>query len=183
MKNMKPFLAILVVTAALSGCKNVKEELGVGRHSPDEFTVVKRAPLTLPPDYGLRPPEEGSIPPASVISNQAKAALMGQSAEPAPKGSAEKQFLDKLGASNADPSIRAVISEENGVIALENQSVADKLIFWEGEAEAQQKMPASVVDPKKETDRLQKNKEEGKPVNEGDVPVIEKKQGTIDKIF
>lgn len=183
MKNMKHLAVVLLAVAALSGCKSVKEELGVGRHSPDEFTVVKRAPLTLPPDYALRPPEEGRVPAASVISNQAKAALMGQSAEPAAKGSAEKQFLEKLGAANADPSIRAVISEENGIIALENQSIAEKLIYWNDETKAYQNMPASVVDPRKETERLKKNKEEGKPVTEGDVPVIEKKKAPIDRIF
>ena len=46
----------LVLTAVLSGslllaaCDSVKRQVGVGRHSPDEFAVVKRAPLTLPPE-------------------------------------------------------------------------------------------------------------------------------------
>jgi hypothetical protein len=44
-------------------------------------------------------------------------------------------------------------------------------------------VPASTVDAKAEAERLKKNQAEGKPANAGDVPVIEKKQGTLDKIF
>ena len=37
----------------------------MGKRSPDEFAVVRRAPLILPPDYGLRPPRPGETGPAS----------------------------------------------------------------------------------------------------------------------
>ena len=30
---------------------------------PDEFAVVTRAPLSMPPDYGLRPPRPGAARP------------------------------------------------------------------------------------------------------------------------
>ena len=34
------------------GCSGtVQESLGLGKRSPDEFQVVRRAPLVLPPDY------------------------------------------------------------------------------------------------------------------------------------
>ena len=43
--------------AALAGCSGtVQEKLGLGKRAPDEFQVVRRAPLILPPDYSLRPP-------------------------------------------------------------------------------------------------------------------------------
>jgi hypothetical protein len=174
---------LLALPLLLAACNNVKEELGVGRHSPDEFAVVKRAPLTLPPDYTLRPPEEGGITPASAVPMRTKAVLLGDASGSADAGEAEGLLLQKMGANNADPSIRSIINRENGFIALQSQSVADKLIFWENPAEARQNMPASVVDPAKEAERLEKNAEEGKPPNAGEVPVIEKKQGTIDKIF
>ena len=35
-------------------------EFGPGQAPPDEFQVVRRAPLILPPDYSLRPPEPGA---------------------------------------------------------------------------------------------------------------------------
>ena len=43
--------SICSVVLLLGACSGVKEELGLTRNSPDEFTVVKRAPLTLPPEW------------------------------------------------------------------------------------------------------------------------------------
>lgn len=178
----------LVLTAVLSGslllaaCDSVKRQVGVGRHSPDEFAVVKRAPLTLPPEYSLRPPSPDYIPPASEATQQARSVLMGSTSDVA-AGSAEQAFLNRAGAQAADPDIRAAINRDNGYIALQNRTVAEKLIFWgDGEVD-QSKMPTSVVDAAAEAERLQKNREEGKSANEGNVPVIEKKKGTLDKIF
>lgn len=176
--------ALLMAAVSLSACQSVKQELGVGRNSPDEFSVVKRAPLTLPPDYELRAPSQGAAPPASVVSQQAKTILLGENAAQADQaGSAEVQLLQKMNAQNADPSIRDVITEENGYIALQNKTMADKLIFWSDKPVPEEKIPASVVNAKDEKQRIDQNQQQGKPVNEGEVPVIEKKKGTIDRLF
>jgi hypothetical protein len=174
---------VLVAVAALSACSSVKKELGVGRNSPDEFAVVKRAPLTLPPEYALRPPANpGEAPaPQADTTLQAKAALLGADKATTQKGAADSAFMNKAGVTAATPDIRRVIDQENGYISLQNRTVADKLIFWNDEVP--ERIPSSVVDPAAEAARIQKNKEEGKPVNEGKVPVIEKKSGTLGKIF
>ena len=39
-------------------------------NSPDEFRVVKKAPLVVPPDYSLRPPNAGQALPAEVDSDR-----------------------------------------------------------------------------------------------------------------
>jgi hypothetical protein len=176
--------ALLVLT--LSACSSVKQELGVGRNSPDEFTVVKRAPLTLPPDYTLRPPAEAAAAanPAADTAAQAKTAVLGKSETTAAAGAGESALLSKAGAGAANPDIRKVIDEENGYISLNNRSVAERLIFWDDEQEPSiENVPSSVVDAKAEAARLQQNKAAGKPLNQGNVPVIEKKKGTLDKIF
>ncbi len=176
-------LTVALFGLLLTGCNNVKEQLGVGRHSPDEFTVVKRAPLTLPPDYSLRAPSVGATPPASQTANQAKTILLGAPVAEVSTGSADSVLLQKMKVQSADPAIRDVISEENGIIALENQKTIDLLLFWEDPVLSDENIPASEIDPKKEAERLKANKESGTPVNEGEVPVIEKKQGAIDKMF
>ncbi len=182
MKTPKTLLLCLLL--AVTGCSGVKQQLGVGRNSPDEFAVVKRAPLTLPPDYALRPPSAADKPPATDASDQARTALLGKQAVDAVKGDAEKSLLDKMGAANANPEIRTVLNKDNGTIALQNQTVADKLIFWKDGAQGDDsKTPSTIVDPKAEAARLKKNKEEDKPVNDGKTPTIEKKQSTFDKIF
>ncbi len=175
--------ALLLAALTLSGCQSVKQELGVGRNSPDEFTVVKRAPLTLPPDYSLRVPSTGAAPPAAIASNQAKTIVLGTTEAPVASGSAEEQLLAKMGAQNARADIRDVISEENGVIAIDNQKAIDKLMFWSDKEPGDESLPVSKIDSKKEAERLKKAQESGAPINSGDVPVIEPKKSTIDKIF
>ena len=51
----------MTIFLTLAGCApgTVQDALGMGKRSPDEFAVVSRAPLILPPDYGLRPPAPG----------------------------------------------------------------------------------------------------------------------------
>ncbi len=39
----------------LSACGVTREQLGFEKKSPDEMLVVSRAPLSVPPEFGLRP--------------------------------------------------------------------------------------------------------------------------------
>jgi hypothetical protein len=175
---------LLLPVLLLSACDTLKKQVGVGRHSPDEFAVVKRAPLTLPPEYALRAPSADYLPPASEATQQARQSLMGAAAPaPAAKGTADQAFLARTGAGQADPDIRTAINRDNGYIALQNRTVADRLIFWSESENNPERVPASVVDAAAEAERLQKNSDEGRPVNEGNVPVIEKKKSAFDKIF
>jgi len=69
----------------IGGCAqgSVQEVLGMSKRSPDEFAVVKRAPLIVPPDFELRPPEPGAPRPnIGRTSDQARVALTGNQAEP-----------------------------------------------------------------------------------------------------
>ena len=60
----------------MGACENVKDQLGLNKSSPDEFAVLTRAPLSLPPDYRLRPPEPGAARPQETsVQDQVKAAL------------------------------------------------------------------------------------------------------------
>lgn len=59
---MTPFvagLASLLLLATLSGCSSIGNALGINKRPPDEFSVVGRAPLVVPPDFNLMPPQEG----------------------------------------------------------------------------------------------------------------------------
>ncbi len=71
-------LAVVGTLAALVGaCGSVREELGLTKQAPDEFSVVTKAPLILPPDYALRPPEPGAPRPQELQpQQQAQRALL-----------------------------------------------------------------------------------------------------------
>lgn len=53
MKNK--LLVAVMALLVLGGCTGVKDKLGLAKQSPDEFMVMSRAPLSLPPDYNNRP--------------------------------------------------------------------------------------------------------------------------------
>lgn len=56
MKKIRTFLVSFMCVAGLSACGSVtKENLGLSKSAPDEFMVSPRAPLSLPPEYGLLP--------------------------------------------------------------------------------------------------------------------------------
>ena len=72
-----PIFACGLLSVSVTGCSsNVKQLLGIEHASPDEFAVESRAPLTIPPDFDLRPPAPGSGRPQEVSSaSKAKTAI------------------------------------------------------------------------------------------------------------
>ena len=55
---------VVALGLTLAACEGLKDTLGWNKQSPDEFVVVTRAPLTLPPDFTLRPPAPRRTPAA-----------------------------------------------------------------------------------------------------------------------
>ncbi len=75
-------VAVLALSLGLGGCggggETVGEALGYERAGPDEMTVIKRPPLTVPPDYNLRPPRANQPQSeADDASNAARETLIG----------------------------------------------------------------------------------------------------------
>src|ERR1700758_4412875 len=73
-----PLVALfcLVAGPTLVACADFKRAVGIERTSPDEFAVESRAPLTMPPDYDLRPPQPGAPrPQEQSTADKAKQAL------------------------------------------------------------------------------------------------------------
>ncbi len=152
----------------LVSCEGTKDQLGLTKQSPDEFQVVKRAPLALPPNYALRPPAPGAArPQEQTTSETAAQAVFGGTApaEVAPDGG-EDLLLFQTGAQNADPNIRRTVDTETAEFVDENQPVIEKLMNITGSDETK----SSVVDPEKEAERLRENAQSGKPVTEGETP-------------
>ena len=50
-------------TLLLAGCNDFRQAIGLDRVGPDEFAVESRAPLTIPPEFDLRPPQPGAPRP------------------------------------------------------------------------------------------------------------------------
>ena len=74
-------VATALVAAAgvgLSSCSSTRNALGMSKVTPDEFRVVSKAPLVVPPDYALRPPAPGEPRPQELQpESAARNALQG----------------------------------------------------------------------------------------------------------
>jgi len=177
-----PARAVLTAVAALfalSACSEVRRTLGYDKQAPDEFQVVQRAPLSLPPDFALRPPQPGAVrPQEGNPRDQARRALAGQRAGTpiATQGRTrgDLAFAKRFGADQIDPGIRAQVNKETQSLAEAEKSFSDRLVFW------RKPEPAGVaVDPVKETQRLRENQALGRPVSDGDTPKIERRKKAI----
>nr|WP_279347214.1 DUF3035 domain-containing protein [Govania unica] len=51
----------VALALSLGGCSSLGNALGFSKRPPDEYEIVSKAPLVVPPDYGLRPPSESEM--------------------------------------------------------------------------------------------------------------------------
>lgn len=153
--------------------------LGLDKKVPDEFAVVKRAPLTLPPDYGLRPPDpQGKRNQDLATRDEARIAVFGREAAQR-RAALEEQMLasgstpgdvallTRTGAFDAIPNIRSIVEEESAALASASDSFVDDLVFWKDKEPL-----GDVVDSGAEARRIQENSALGNEVTEGETPVI-----------
>jgi len=172
---MRHYLTLSISAIALlslSACSGAKEQLGLTRQAPDEFSVVKRAPLEMPPEFFLRPPRPGAARPQEDAPDVAGAqAVFGDDKRAANNdlSNAEADFLQNAGAVSADSSIRAVVDQETQELEPRNQPVAKKLLGFGRNAAPE----ATVVDAQAEAQRLKSNASEGRDILDGETPTIE----------
>jgi len=157
--------AVVMMGLGLASCQSAQQALGMTKVVPDEFRVVTKAPLVVPPDYALRPPSPGQPRPQELQpESQARLALVGQrDAEQRSEG--EKLLVAKAGADKADPLIRYVIDDEFGAVAHKDRSFADRVMFWKKDKAAQAPVvsaeqagaeSAAPIDPAVEATRIAK---------------------------
>lgn len=136
---------------SLSACAGLKRITGSEKVTPDEFRVVTKAPLVVPPEFNLRPPKPGEARPLELRPDlQAKTAVFGvQTGIEASES--EKALISKMGATNADIRIREVIDEENGSISHKTLSLSDKILKFGKKAK---EIPSNPIDAEAEAEAL-----------------------------
>jgi len=61
-------ISALLVVLFVSGCGTIKNITGKGKNPPDEFAVVQRPSLVVPPEFALTPPSPGEPSPQDLAS-------------------------------------------------------------------------------------------------------------------
>ncbi len=158
-----PILSISAVAAlalAASGCTSgMRRALGVEKVAPDEFKVVTQAPLVIPPDFNLRPPEPGEVRPQDLApSAAARSALLGPEFS-TPMSEGEKGLVTKAAASSGgiEPDVRKTVDLEGGDLSRKSESFSNKILFWrkdKPQEAAPTSGPSDPLNSKSEADRL-----------------------------
>ena len=127
-------VAVLTLAAstalAVSACGSLKQGIGLTKVVPDEFVTVSTAPLTVPPEYGLRPPAPGQPRPQELApESAARQILLGQR-QAVTRTPGEQVLAAEAGADRADPLARYVVDDEFGDLAHKEESWANRVMFW-----------------------------------------------------
>lgn len=170
-----------------------REFFGLNRKGPDEFQVVARPPLTVPPDFNLVAPKNGAEFAAPVsMQDQAHQKLLNgdtsqisDSSQNNPKtalfttpatsaglsanSSGDTQFLNDAGANKADKNIRdAVTSDVNNGVVPKSQ---ETYLFGNKQGDPE-------VDPAKEAQRIKQDQSQNIPPSSG-TPATIPQSGTL----
>jgi hypothetical protein len=189
-------VSAVVAALLLAGCSDAGKVFGFDRSGPDEFTVVRNQPLSLPPDATVRPPDPGTSSSARDLgSNRARESLMESAPEgevAAPDIPGVPQSSRSAGASpgevalaqrvaayyGVEADIRRIVDEESHGLVLEQDTMVNKLLFWQDPPP-----PGTPIDASAESRRLRENEALGKPVNSGVAPLIVRKKSGLSSLY
>ena len=171
--------------ASLGGCagSELTRTFGLTRDPPDEFQVTTRAPLSMPPDFAIRPPRPGAARPQEQSERQqAEAALvpqveLGGGPATAPMSAGQEALVQQAGPP-APADIRSRVDSESAKLEPDH-SFAERLMFWRSPPP-----PGTVVDPAAEAQRLRENAALGQSPSAGDTPIIQRQsKGVLGTLF
>ncbi len=177
--------ALVLALGACGQLEGIKKQFGLTKQSPDEFRVVSHAPLTLPPDFTLRPPEPGVPRPQEGTATERARKAIFRVDEPKIKSLdltvaadgrslGELSLLRSAGVDRADPKIRLLVDRETYAINAESDGFVERLIFWR-----EKEMPGVIVNASEESRRLRENAALGKSVTSGETPTIKRKSKAL----
>lgn len=182
-------IGVCAAALLLSGCEATGKIFGFDRSGPDEFTVVQNAPLNLPPDATLRPPQPGESQwqrdsesrraRAILLTGDSSATSVAPAESSSPRSQGEGALTNRAVAYyGSEPDIRRIIDQESVRLAKEQESFLQFVVFWKDPEQ-----PGTVLDAGEESRRLQENAALGKPLNSGEAPIIVRRKSGVSGLF
>ena len=121
--TMSAMGAILAATGCIGGTAS----------GPDEFRVVTKPPLSVPPEYSLRPPPAGTSVPAEADPSRAPTAAAFGSSIGQDASAAERALVAAAGANAVSPAIRSIVDYEEAGTIRKSRADADQILSYEGD--------------------------------------------------
>lgn len=132
MKQPLTVISATCVLAMATACAGGPRDPGLNDAQQDEFRVVKKAPLTVPPNYSLRPPRAGVAQPAEVDASRVQVTAFGSTVGVNASAS-ERALVAAADANAVNPIIRAQVDYEEAGMIRKSDSLADRVLFWQGD--------------------------------------------------
>lgn len=80
-----PLLGLALAALSLGACDSLRQAVGIDKSVPDESKVTQTPPLSIPPDFALRPPQPGQAgAPAYADNSMTGQQVTGQPGQAAP---------------------------------------------------------------------------------------------------
>ena len=160
-RTFHPSLALLAAVFALAGCSGFDDALGLSKTSPDEFEVVVRPPLTMPPDFNLDPVEDETAPTPSTDAVSLTGDVLAGGGRDTASG-----FDSVFGTERIEPGIRTKVDEETLGIQLDKR-LAIHVLFG-GTPNV-----GPTLSPEAEARRIRDARSEGRGLTETPTPAID----------
>ncbi len=155
---MKKFILSISFLIFLTNCSgDVKSSLGLTKQGPDEFTIISYPPLSAPPEFSLNQPsiDKRALPQRNSNSN-------------VKYSSEESILLGKISTSDSKSLVKEPIENE---ASRENNSTERHGFIRStiSSLNPQNGNKDPIIDQEAEKERISKNIQEGKAINEGEV--------------
>ncbi|MCG8623004.1 MAG: DUF3035 domain-containing protein [Proteobacteria bacterium] len=161
-KTIRPVMLVsLAGLLLLASCANVNDAINLRKLPPDEFQVVFRPPLTLPPDFSLRPEASTVNGSATIGGGQVDISAVGLTDELlTDKQRGDASGFDVLfGTDEIVPNIRNTIDSETLGVQLDARVPAE--VFFGGVPDV-----GPELDAEAEAFRIRQAIKDGQPLTE-----------------
>ena len=157
---LKIYFILTCIILLLNSCGGVKEKIGIIKKAPDEFQVYESKPLSVPPNFELRPPAEGEI-----LANKNDKNIIFSDENNIDKNLtlSDEMLLISLGEKEIEKNIRKIINDENSIQEVD-KSLLDKIINFEPIFEGEKNKESEIINAVEEKKRIEDLKSDIKSI-------------------
>lgn len=164
MNKLFQILGVVTLVSMLSACSDFRKAIGTEKSSPDEFQVVVRPSLVLPPNFSSRPTAATGAQTAATVASDAQAqasVLLGA------RETGASDYSDVFAFDKIVEDVRSKVDEETAGIKFERRLPIQ--VLFGGLPDV-----GPVIDKMAEDRRIRRNRLENRSLSYGATPAIDK---------